>query len=67
MPDRPASRNAAPRNATWGELGEAEREARLAAKLRANLARRKQQGRARDSADAPSAGAPALDRDGDDA
>lgn len=51
----------------WSELDAAARKARLAAKLRANLARRKQQARARDEGDAPAeqswkAGMPALDR-----
>jgi hypothetical protein len=68
MPDKPASTTAAARRATWGELDEAERAARLAAQLRANLARRKRQGRARDAADEAAAEqGPALDRDGGDA
>ncbi|WP_370154848.1 hypothetical protein [Ferrovibrio sp.] len=50
---------------SWAELDAAAREARLAAKLRANLARRKQQGRARD-ADARDADARDADaRDAD--
>jgi len=53
---------------SWAELDATGREARLAARLRANLARRKQQCRDRD--DAPAAvtpAVPALDRDGSDA
>ncbi|MFC3675306.1 hypothetical protein [Ferrovibrio xuzhouensis] len=62
----------------WAGLDAAAREARLAQKLRANLGRRKQQGRARDAGEAPDTAAdrdapahapsgPALDRDGGDA
>lgn len=77
MPERtPSGRTA------WAELDAAGREARLAQKLRANLGRRKQQGRGRnaagdmagdtpDTAPDPAAPAPetgpALDRDGGDA
>lgn len=77
MPERtPSGRTA------WAALDAAGREARLAQKLRANLGRRKQQGRGRDAAGdmagaasdtapdpaapTPEAG-PALDRDGGDA
>lgn len=62
MPERvPSGRTA------WDELDAAEREARLAQKLRANLGRRKQQGRARGEAESLPASPPALDRDGGDA